>query len=154
MVEIYTSKRGLVKKCTHWQQDNADVVHTTFGQRLRTARKAAGLTLEALARKVGTTRSALAQYENGRLVECKASMLFPICDTLKVSPRWLGTGIGPAAYVGGLSEDERDMILALRQIPESSRKHVIALAESLAAADRRTPSVIDPYPIIPGKPRK
>lgn len=129
------------------------VAPTTFGSRLRTARKAAGLTLEQLAKKAGCTKSLLAQYENGRVAECRMALLFGICDALKVSPRWMATGVGSAAYIGGLTEAERDIVLSLRHIPPAARAHVIALAESLAASEHKEPSIVSPYPHAP-KPRR
>ena len=119
---------------------------STFGARLRTARKTAGLTLEQLAQRSGCTKSLLAQYENGRVAECRMVLLFSIADTLKTSPRWLATGKGTQYHTGTLSDMERDIILILRELPPPVREHIVRLAESMAMNGLEKASHISPFP--------
>lgn len=59
-----------------------------FSKRLREARLKKGLSLEELARAVGTTKSTLSKYENS-LREPKMLMAKKISDKLDVSFNWL-----------------------------------------------------------------
>ena len=66
---------------------------TTFGQRLRHARRARGLTLEELGKRVGRAPSVLSLIENGRreprlsLVEqLSAALSVPVSELLKKEP--------------------------------------------------------------------
>ena len=59
-----------------------------FGNRLRTARKDRGLTLEQLAVTCGTSETVLRNYEKARKSP-NVEMLLRICEALKVSPDYL-----------------------------------------------------------------
>ena len=125
---------------------------STFAARLRISRKSAGLTLEQLGNRAGCTKSLLAQYENGRVAECRMALLFAIADALKISPRWLATGKGTQNHTGTLSDAERDIIMVLRELPHPVREHVVRLAESLALESAKKPSLITPF--LGAKPPK
>lgn len=53
-----------------------------FGQKIRDARIAKGLTQEALGKIVGLQKSAIAKYENGRVVNIKRSTLQKLAQAL------------------------------------------------------------------------
>ncbi|MCL2507678.1 MAG: helix-turn-helix domain-containing protein [Oscillospiraceae bacterium] len=59
-----------------------------FGNRLRTARKDRGLTLEQLAAACSTSETVLRNYEKARKSP-NVEMLVRICEALKVSPDYL-----------------------------------------------------------------
>jgi len=59
-----------------------------FGNRLRTARKDRGLTLEQLAVSCSTSETVLRNYEKARKSP-NVEMLLRICEALKVSPDYL-----------------------------------------------------------------
>ena len=59
-----------------------------FGNRLRTARKERGLTLEQLAVACSTSETVLRNYEKARKSP-NVEMLLRICEALKVSPDYL-----------------------------------------------------------------
>ena len=67
----------------------------TVGDRVREARKEAGLTQAALARAAKVTRSAVSQIESGLIKKLSAENLFPYAKALGVSPLWLMTGQQP-----------------------------------------------------------
>lgn len=69
---------------------------TTFGDRLAGAREAAGLSQEALAKKIGVKMVTIEAWEND-LKEPRANRLQMLSGMLGVSLRWLlsGIGIGP-----------------------------------------------------------
>ena len=59
-----------------------------FGNRLRTARKDRGLTLEQLAAACSTSETVLRNYEKARKSP-NVEMLLRICEALKISPDYL-----------------------------------------------------------------
>lgn len=61
----------------------------TTGERIRQARKAAGLTQKELAEKVGVKFSAIHKYETGMIVNLKRETIAELAKALDVSPSWL-----------------------------------------------------------------
>ena len=57
-----------------------------LGLRIKTARKAKGLTQEELGNILGLQKSAIAKYENGRIVNIKRSTLKKIAEVLDIQP--------------------------------------------------------------------
>lgn len=57
-----------------------------IGQKIKQARLAKGLTQEELGKLVGVQKSAVAKYENGRIVNIKRSTLQKISDVLNIRP--------------------------------------------------------------------
>ena len=57
-----------------------------IGQKIRHARVAKGLTQEELGNLVGLQKSAIAKYENGRVVNIKRSTLKKLSDILGIAP--------------------------------------------------------------------
>ncbi len=65
-----------------------------LGERVRSARKKAGLTQQALADAAGLTKGAISMIENGRTESIKQNNLFNIAEVTSCSYRWLATGSG------------------------------------------------------------
>lgn len=61
----------------------------TTGERIRLARKAAGLTQTELADKVGVKFSAIHKYESGIIVNLKKDTIAALAKALNVKPSWL-----------------------------------------------------------------
>lgn len=57
--------------------------------RIKEARKAAGLTQKELASKLGVKHSAVSKYEQGRVVNLKRETIANIAAVLNVKPSWL-----------------------------------------------------------------
>ncbi|MBL4766419.1 MAG: helix-turn-helix domain-containing protein [Rhodobacteraceae bacterium] len=67
-----------------------------FGERLKTAREAAGLSMAELARRAGgISSSAISQLEIGLSKGAKPENLVALAKTLGVEIEWLATGDGP-----------------------------------------------------------
>jgi len=58
-------------------------------ERIKQARKAAGLTQEELAKKLGVKHSVISKYECGRVVNLKRDVISKIAEALNVRPSWL-----------------------------------------------------------------
>lgn len=67
---------------------------TTFGGRLKTARKGRGISQEELAPRIGVTKDTLSRYERGEVAPT-AEVIFLAVVQLGVSADWLLTGEGP-----------------------------------------------------------
>lgn len=56
------------------------------GEKIKAARIAKGMTQEELGNKIGVQKSAIAKYENGRVVNIKRSTLQKIAKVLELRP--------------------------------------------------------------------
>ncbi|MFZ5616208.1 MAG: helix-turn-helix domain-containing protein [Pseudomonadota bacterium] len=63
----------------------------SIGERIKTARKSAGVSQVDLAKKVGVTQPAVANWESG-VHDPRRLMLAKIAEALQVSPDWLASG--------------------------------------------------------------
>ena len=61
----------------------------TTGERIKQARKAAGLTQTELAEKIGVKFSAIHKYESGMVVNLKRETIAALAEALDVKPSWL-----------------------------------------------------------------
>ena len=64
--EISTSPRGLEEWTAEAQPLSAPAARHVLGRRIREARKDRGMTLRAVARRVGVSLQAISQFEHGR----------------------------------------------------------------------------------------
>jgi transcriptional regulator with XRE-family HTH domain len=104
------------------------------GARIRAARIAAGLTQEGLARAVGVSRSAVAQWETGRAGQVGAN-LARLAAALGVSAAHLLSGRdGPEGGPGAETADELALLRIYRRLPGEDRQVVLRLALRLARA--------------------
>jgi len=62
-----------------------DPIYEEFGRRLRSARKAANLTQEALAERVGLSRTSITNIEKGRQ-HVSLHMLFSLANAIGIKP--------------------------------------------------------------------
>jgi len=108
----------------------------TFGARLRTARKAANMTQDQLAKRAGVTRSAISQWELGLVTKVDAATILRAARALRTTPEALlendGVADGQAEYGNApLPDQVRDYwpLLTDRQRAEIVER-MQALAES------------------------
>ncbi len=108
------------------------------GQRVKAVRKELGMTLDAFGKRVGVTKTAISNIENG--ARCLTDqMLLSICREFNVNEQWLRSGEGDmflrlsrndeiAAYVARVMKDEnayyqQKMLLFFSRLsPEMLRK--------------------------------
>lgn len=84
----------------------------TIGEKIKNARIAKGLTQADLGELLGVQKSAVAKYENGRIVNIKRSTLQKISDVLGIRPAELITDISPESKKN--NDAITDIILKLK----------------------------------------
>jgi transcriptional regulator with XRE-family HTH domain len=110
--------------------------------RIREARRALGLTQDELARRVGVSRSAIAQWETDRTGQVRAN-LARVAAVLGVSSGYLLTGeteVGPASVE---TADERALLNLYRQIREPGRSELLRHARRMVALQGSPPNTTD-----------
>jgi DNA-binding XRE family transcriptional regulator len=86
----------------------------TFGERLKKARLAAGMTQQQLADACGLTNAMISKCEAGLTDAVLAPNLFAMADTLHVDARWLMTGQdGERNDMSSLTPEQRAAVRAL-----------------------------------------
>lgn len=112
----------------------------TFGDRLTAAREAAGMTQEALAKRLGVKKSTLRNWEND-LSEPRANRLSMLAGLLNVSMMWLINGEGEGVEgpeVEPLPEDMTEILLEIRSL----KSDLHTKAEQMARLEKRLRAVV------------
>ena len=118
-------------------------------ERIRRARRKAGLSQAALADLVKVRRSAVSNWESAKDVLPSMQNLVAIAQACRVSIEWLGTGRGgmtsdPEALADIPTADaelvdaheERELLAAFRNLPRRSQQLVMEVTEALQASRR------------------
>ena len=116
-----------------------------IGQKIKNARINKGLTQEELGKIIGVQKSAIAKYENGRVVNIKRSSLQKIAKALDLRPSELifdekikaepiGTGQLHAEMV--MDEDFAELFEDYKKLDGTQRKIVADLVHNLAEAKK------------------
>lgn len=96
------------------------------GQRIQSARLAAGATQQQLADRIGVTRSAVCQWENAQIASLSADNLVSLAIILGVSERWI---LGKSELARPRREAIRtcyrcDLLMACKWLPNTSPEFV------------------------------
>jgi transcriptional regulator with XRE-family HTH domain len=110
--------------------------------RIREARRALGLTQDELARRVGVSRSAIAQWETDRTGQVRAN-LARVAAVLGVSSSYLLTGETEVGAISAESADERALLNLYRQMREPGRSELLRHARRMAALQGSPPNATD-----------
>lgn len=116
---------------------------TQLADRIRKARYAAGLSQSKAADLLLVHRGTFGHWERGAGHEPTSANLMLLAQLLDVSYEWLATGRGSMQMVAeevsavrldffARSNEEEQLLLALRKLPESRHPAVVAFALSLA----------------------
>ncbi len=107
----------------------------TFGDRMTAAREAAGMTQEALAKRLGVKKSTLRNWEND-VAEPRANRLSMLAGLLNVSMMWLINGEGEGVEnpdAETMPADLTEIILEIREM----KSDLHSKAEQLARLEKR-----------------
>jgi transcriptional regulator with XRE-family HTH domain len=110
--------------------------------RIREIRRSLGMTQDELARRVGVSRSAIAQWETDRTGQVRAN-LARVAAVLGVSVGYLLTGDSDPGVVHVETADERALLSLYRQIREPGRAELLRNARRIAAIQRPSSIVTD-----------
>lgn len=117
----------------------------TIGKRIKSLRKAAGLTLDALGERVGVTKSSLSYIENDKH-EPSARTVKLIAHTLNASEQWILTGEGDPKPEGagtdleafissrGCTESEAQLLRAFFSMTPAQRAATVEFIHRLAGS--------------------
>lgn len=124
-----------------------------LSERIRRARKQAGLSQLALAELLGVQRSAVSNWESARQVHPSIGHLIEIANATLVSFEWLATNRGqmrvdhdplldtPSIDADMVEEpDERELLLHFRGMSRRSQELVLVLCRELRTARRGMPA--------------
>lgn len=126
-------------------------------QRVRMARRAAGLSQSALAEKLGLSRSAAAQWESSKGSSPSTDNLGKLAVVLGCSYEWLATGRGgrvPSATSGAHpAEDTTEVLRYFAR--DDAEEHLLATFRQLDHWDRRSVGQLaDTLASRPGQARR
>jgi transcriptional regulator with XRE-family HTH domain len=126
---------------------------STFGERVRFARKDVGLTQVQLAAKAGIGQSALSSIETGDTQWSRGPNLLRLAVALDVEAGWLESGTGPMRSAYNPADHQFTNLLSAL-IPDNRRRWM-AMGQALLADQtaHTRPTVADPFPSAP-KPSK
>lgn len=102
----------------------------TTGDRIKAARKAAGLTQKELADKIGVKFSVIHKYETGMVVNLKRETIAALAKALDVKPSWLmcmdeEIKKEPILEEGDrLTEDEQHFLTEFRKLSVGAQESV------------------------------
>lgn len=122
------------------------------GQRVKAVRKELGMTLDAFGKRVGVTKTAISNIENG--ARCLTDqMLLSICREFGVNETWLRSGEGDmflklsrndeiAAYVARVMKDEsayyqQKMLLFFSRLSPEMLKKLEEVAEDILSEPKK-----------------
>ena len=115
-----------------------------IGTIIKNARLEKGLTQEELGSMVGVQKSAIAKYENGRVVNIKRSTLQKLAIALDLKGSDLISDIKgtelmieqkPTVYDDGLPEDVFKLVEFAKSVPEDKADMVLQVMKTIVEAD-------------------
>ena len=101
-----------------------------MGEKIREARLNKGMTQEELGQLIGVQKSAIAKYENGRVVNIKRSTLKKISEILDLRPTELiFEEKEKSADIDGLTEEHRALIDVARTLSEEEAARMLQMLQ-------------------------
>ncbi|MDJ0859160.1 MAG: helix-turn-helix transcriptional regulator [Dinoroseobacter sp.] len=124
----------------NWYSDDV----ATFGDRLATAREAAGLSQSQLARRLGVKLATLRGWEND-VAEPRANRVQMLAGMLNVSLGWLLTGDASEGGVPepGTGSDASDQVSAWLQDLRMLRAELARINTDMALLEKRLRSALE-----------
>lgn len=105
------------------------------GLKIKIARQAKGMTQEELGDILGVQKSAVAKYENGRVVNIKRITLKKISDALGIPPFELVFNEEKPTEEDELSENIIRLVDLVKSVPEDKAELVLKVVKSIVEAD-------------------
>lgn len=105
-----------------------------FGERLKAAREAAGLTQEELAKKSGVKQGTISKIERGD--SDSSTFTVQLAIACGVRPEWLAMSEGEMRTefsYAALDEKERAVLAAMERMPDYKKDVIVTTSQALAA---------------------
>lgn len=106
-----------------------------IGLKIKAARQAKGMTQEELGDILGVQKSAIAKYENGRIVNIKRSTLKKISDVLDIPPFELVFNEEKPTKDDELPANIKQLIDFVKTVPEDKVELVLKVMKSIVEDD-------------------
>ena len=100
-----------------------------MGKRIRELRKRAGMTQSVLGKKVGTTHSAVSQWESGTISSMRMDRFLALAGALEVTPEWLLSGNGEPTRRPGLTKVAFHFAQVYDMMPQDGQTELRGYAE-------------------------
>jgi transcriptional regulator with XRE-family HTH domain len=111
-----------------------------FGERIRARRKELGLKQGDVAPELGITVSAYSLWEHGKLHKPPSpAQVEKLVRILKLTREYLILGSAPGEALAARTEEERNLLLALRTLPPERRRLVTDLLKLISTSDIHGP---------------
>lgn len=109
-----------------------------IGLKIKSARQAKGMTQEELGEILGVQKSAIAKYENGRVVNIKRSILKKISDALDIPPFELvfDEEKGKSTKDDELSDNVKKLVEFAKSVPDDKVELVLKLMRTIVEDDQ------------------
>ena len=104
----------------------------TIGNRVKKARKKAGMTQEMLARLSGVPQARISALELNK--NKKSSYLIQLSNALGVNPNWLETGVADLSVEVEYSAMEKELLRLIKGLSEEDRAREISYIQKLVSA--------------------
>jgi transcriptional regulator with XRE-family HTH domain len=116
----------------------------SLGSRIRTLRKANGMTQQKLADAAGIHQSSLSELERGDTKKGFGQTIVALAKALNTNPEWLTTGKGnPAAHFSS-TIDGSEALAIYQGLPDDLRAAWMAAGRAMLAGQSRSAS--NPFP--------
>lgn len=115
----------------------------TTGERIRSLRKARGISAETLAAALNVSRATMFRYESGEIGKLPGSVLKPLARELHTTPAYLmgweeDTDASPSIHDGdGLSSANMELLEKYHMLPASERKLILDMIDTLVLKNQR-----------------
>jgi transcriptional regulator with XRE-family HTH domain len=107
-----------------------------IGLKIRSARQAKGMTQEELGEILGVQKSAIAKYENGRIVNIKRSTLKKISDVLDIPPfELVFDEKEKPTREDELSENIKKLVDFVKTVPDDKAEMILRVMKSIVEDD-------------------
>jgi transcriptional regulator with XRE-family HTH domain len=114
----------------------AEQAQTALGKRIQDERldRRPKMTQEDLGKRVGVTKGAISQWENGDIKNLRLENLFKLADALGLEARWIATGRG-AKYSARKQDSTLDELLAIYDSLDEQGRGIVLLGAKTAKTD-------------------
>lgn len=121
------------------------VLIMSIGARVRTLRKALGMSQPKLAQLVGIKQPSLSYIENNPSNEIKQETLLALAKHLHTNPQWLSTGKGSPSKIEIPSIDQSEVLQVFNALSDSNQLAWLSIGRTLLETQADKPKTLSPF---------